>query len=358
MTGLEIGLAKRLRVGHWLQAALAAAAMLAGSASAQPADSSERWGLLEDNDGMITADDRHYTQGLRLSGLLAETRPGAIDDRLFDGVGAVLPMYRRGDDSHRRVEWIALGQSLFTPQDKHLNPPDPSDRPYAGWAYTGAALLQENRYSSTMGALNNLELLGGVVGKWALGRQVQSTFHRTFGFGNAYGWSDQLANRAALQLSYDRKQRLGLPLGEVYGIDAIPEAGISVGSVMRDVDAGLLLRVGSGLNTDYGPNRIRPAPSGTGYFCECAIDPLAIRGYFFTGLQTRWTWYNRFIDGARELGQPDLDRRAAVTDLVMGLSLLVGRNGRIDFTATRRSREFASQPADDIFGSASLTLRL
>jgi hypothetical protein len=327
-------------------------------ALADPPNSDHRWALMDDNDGMITHDDRHYTQGLRISDLLPETLPGDADDRLFNGLSMVLPMYHRGGDSHRRVEWVTLGQSMFTPTDKQRNPPDPQDRPYAGWLYTGAALLQENRYGDRVGDLNSIELLAGVVGKWALARQFQSSFHRTFGFGNAYAWSHQLANRAAVQLAYDRKERIELLPGTGFGLDAIPEAGFSVGSVLRYLDAGLLLRMGTGLQTDYGPDRIRPAPSGSSYFNEQAIGPISIRGYVFAGIQQRWIAYNRFIDGAAELGYPPLERRDAVTDLVAGCSLLVGRNGRLDFTATLRSREFATQQNNDIFGSASISLRL
>lgn len=348
--------ARYLSCGPALLATLVAVCPLPGRADAP--NSAHRWTLLEDNDGMITHDDRHYTQGLRLTDLLPEIQPGSADDTLFDDVGLVLPMYRRSGDSHRRIEWSPLGQSLFTPADTQLNPPDPMDRPYAGWLYLGGALLQENRHGDRLSDLNSLELTAGVVGKWALGRQVQSTFHRTFGFGNAYGWSEQLANRAAVQLSYDRKERLALVAGDTLGLDLVPEAGFSVGTVLRDLDAGALLRLGNGLQTDFGPDRIGPGPSGTSYFNEQAVGATRIRGYGFIGTQERWLAYNRFIDGSAELGNPGLLRRDAVSDLVAGFSLLIGRDVRADFTATRRSREFATQQSNDVFGSASLTFRL
>jgi hypothetical protein len=361
MSGRRSGLLPCLRAWSFLLAAAGACHPLpapAQTATPYVPNTDHRWTLLEDNDGMITHDDRHYTQGLRVSDLLPETDPGDNEEAIFNGIGLLLPMYRRGADSHRRIEWSPLGQSLFTPSDTQLNPPDRTDRPYAGWIYMGGALLQENRHGQHSADLNSLELLGGVVGKWALGRQVQSSFHRTFGFGNAYGWSEQLANRAALQLSYDRKQRLTVLTGDEFGIDAIPEAGASLGTVFREADAGLLLRAGGGLQTDYGPDRIRPAPSGSAYYNEQAIGASSVRGYCFAGIQQRWIWYNRFIDGSQELGPQGLERRDAVTDLIAGLSLLVGRDGRLDFTATRRSREFATQQNNDVFGSASFTVRL
>src|ERR1041385_860811 len=113
--------ARRLALASW---ALLLLALAPAAAQAQ------RWALLEDNDGMITHDDKHYTQGFRFSDLLGEPAAGGWTDAGFDLVGRVLPPYRRQLGSRRRIEWIALGQSIFTPEDSERNPPDPKDRPY------------------------------------------------------------------------------------------------------------------------------------------------------------------------------------------------------------------------------------
>jgi len=326
----------------------------AGAVFADAPAGASRWSLLEDNDGMVTHDDKHYTQGFRFSDLLPEPEPGGMQQGVLDAAAAVLPPYREAAGDVRRMEWIALGQSIFTPSDTHRNPPDPKDRPYAGWLYTGLALFNEHDGQG----LDSLELLGGVVGPWALARQAQNTFHRVFSFGNSYGWSSQLANRGAVQFSFDRKQRFSYRFNRGPAIDAIPEAGFSVGNVFRYVDAGAMLRFGNALDVDYGPERIRPAASGTGWFNERADHSGGPRFYLFTGMQTRWVFENVFLDGATGLGLPGLARKPAVTDFYAGGAFLFAHDLRADFSATRRGREFGSQGADDIFGSASLTLSL
>jgi hypothetical protein len=344
-----------LKAARTLIRAMAAAAILAApvTATAQAGilNAATRWYLTEENDGMITHDDRHYTQGLRFSALLPGVAEGGLEDKAFDTIGAVLPMYRNAPGVQRRLEWIALGQSIFTPSDSKKNPPDPTDRPYAGWLYTGFSILQENDGHS----LHSLELLGGVVGSWSLAHQTQETFHHAAAFGQAYGWDYQLGNRGALQLSYEYRRRFGLHFQDGYGVDLVPEVGLSMGSVMRYLDAGALLRFGNTLGADYGPVHVRPALSGTAYFDERAVVPRHFHYYVFAGAQTRWTFYNRFIDGGAELGAP-LDRTDAVTDLLAGVSFLIGHTARADFTATRRDREFATQHGDDVFGSATLAI--
>jgi len=316
------------------------------------ADSHSRWTVLEDNDGMISHHDQHYTQGFRYSGLLPSPVSGGFEAELFSALGHVLPMYRPDPDADPRIRWIVLGQSIFTPSNTDESTPDPTDRPYAGWLYTGVDLLQDNRGQD----LNNLELLVGVIGPWSGADRAQDSFHTVFGFPDAHGWSAQLANRGAFQLSFDRKQRISVQWDGRWAADVVGEAGFSVGSVFRYADVGILLRVGDALAVDYGPDRIRPAPSGGGYFKPQALPAGYFHSYAFIGTQTRRVAYNRFIDGATELGGPSLNTNRVVTDLVGGCSLFFGKSVRADFTATRRSREFANQHGDDLFGAAALTV--
>lgn len=311
-----------------------------------------RLGLIEENDGILSHQDRHYTQGLRVPYLSAALPAGSFWDRSFDFIGQALPMYRGDSNSQRRFEWQVLGQSEFTPTDIHLTPPDPSDRPYAAWLYTGFDWLQENDAHS----LHNLEVQLGVVGPAALGEQLQNGYHALVGFRKASGWSYQLRNRPALQFSYDFHRRFELPLGDGFGVDAIPEAGTSMGTVMRYVDVGALLRIGNALKVDYGPERIRPALSGTAYFDDSRFGRGPFHFYFFAGAQGRRVFYNRFIDGAEELGDT-LGRKQEVLDLVTGVSLFFPGHVRGDFSAIKRSDEYSGQPNNDLFGSAEISFR-
>jgi hypothetical protein len=123
-----------------------------------PRPSAGRITLVGENDAlMFEPTDYWYTHGHMVSYLSPPLAPPSLD-WLFPP--AVL---RAGTFSSRRFEIVA-GQSIFTPKDKQLSPPDPTDRPYAGWLYAGVGLYQEtNRY-----VLDHLELLVGVVGPASL----------------------------------------------------------------------------------------------------------------------------------------------------------------------------------------------
>src|SRR5206468_4254362 len=149
--------------------------------------------------------DKHYTQGLRLSDLGPSVKQESGWNGLFDFVGRNTPLFQASQN--RRVA-LFLGQNIFTPKNVNLKPPDPRDRPYAGWLYIGASLLQDT--DSQM--LENLELDAGVIGPGSLAKQTQNDFHQFIGVSQARGWSSQLQNEPGIMLSYERLWRLPLPL--------------------------------------------------------------------------------------------------------------------------------------------------
>jgi len=103
---------------------------------------------------------------LRISDLLGATlSPDGLWDGAFKIVGGAAPVFEPGGT--RRAA-IFLGQSMFTPKNLAIRPPDPYDRPYAGWFYAGTSLLQET--GSRM--LENAELDFGVVGPGDVQRQL------------------------------------------------------------------------------------------------------------------------------------------------------------------------------------------
>lgn len=304
----------------------------------------------EENDVLPTGSDRHYTQGLLLSLLGPPLQRGGWLDRRVDALGRVLPMFAGDADAsvQRRIEFMPLAQSIFTPRDLSRPMPDPKDRPYAGWLYGGFGLLQENGGDR----VHDLELLLGVVGPSAIASNAQDVFHNVLGLHDAAGYDHQLADRAALQLSYTTLRRVALGAAHGIGFDVVPEAGFAVGSVYRDLEAGALLRLGTGLDADYGPQRVRPALSGT-----ALRHPRAggVRYSVFTGLQLRYVDANSFIDRAVEVAPMALSRRPWVADFYGGCTLYLGRRFNLDFTATRRTREFVGQQASDVFGSLRLS---
>jgi len=189
------------------------------------AEDAGRFAILEENDSLFFNSDKHYTQGLRLSDLSPTLKPESGWNEPFNFIGGNTPLFQSSPD--RRIA-VFLGQSIFTPKNLNIRPPDPRDRPYAGWLYLGVSLLQDTNRQT----LENLELDAGVVGPGSLAKQVQNDFHQFIGVAQARGWSSQLQNEPGIMLSYDRFWRLPLAGDPNNGVDIVPQLGATVGNIM------------------------------------------------------------------------------------------------------------------------------
>ena len=94
-----------------------------------------RINLMEENDYFTSKDDRHYTQGVRLSYLTSPITPDGSWDQPYGLLSDNLPIFQ-GTNRERKYEWTVLGQSLFTPQNTSLINPSLKQRPYACLLYT------------------------------------------------------------------------------------------------------------------------------------------------------------------------------------------------------------------------------
>jgi lipid A 3-O-deacylase len=311
--------------------------------------------VTEENDSLFSRDDRHYTQGIRFSYLSDRLTPGEPWEWPFRQFSQFLPIFENDGPVARKYDWAVLGQSMFTPSDIALTTPPPSDRPYAGWLYTGIGLLQETALPEHH-RLENLELLVGMVGPSSLADEMQNDWHQFIGAGPARGWGHQLKNEPGFILSYERKWRFQQPLGHGRAADAIPEAGASGGNVLTYGQVGALLRFGSNLGADYGPTRIRPSLSGTGWF-----DKEQLEGdwgwYFFAGAQGRAVARNIFLDGNSFTSSPSVDKKPFVGDFMVGASVFWSDTAKLDLTFTQRSKEFDGQSGHaDHFAGINMSL--
>ncbi|HXR85631.1 MAG TPA: lipid A deacylase LpxR family protein [Stellaceae bacterium] len=310
--------------------------------------------VLEENDSLYFNSDKHYTQGLRLSLLSPVLTAGGWTDGVFNFLGNVPMVFANGAQAPRRVAWF-LGQSIFTPKNLDIKPPSSRDRPYAGWLYVGPSLLQETNGNQ----LENFEIEAGVIGPGAFGRQVQNDFHQFIGIHQAQGWSNQLQNEPGGVLAYDRLWRFGVPFlhweegGVQNGVDIVPQFGGAVGNVFDYAQAGVQLRIGHHLETDYGPVRIRPSISGTDYFDGSHLGD-DIGWYIFAGVGGRAVARNVFLDGNTFRTSAHVEHKTFVGDLQAGLSAYWSDRIRADFSVARRTDEFVGQRAPDVIGTAAL----
>jgi hypothetical protein len=339
-------------------AGLAAAALLAAlafgpaGAAAEPEPAPQhRFSVVEENDSLPFHSDKHYTQGLRFSYLGPPVEDGSAWGAPFDAAAAILPWMEAPATTRTRRYAILVGQSLFTPKDTDLRPPDRGDRPYAGWLYGGVSLLEE----TDRRVLDHFELQLGLVGPGALGKSAQNEWHQFIGVTEAEGWGSQIQNEVGLVLEVERKWRLRLLDAGPVGLDVVPELGAVAGNVFTYGKTGAVLRIGSHLDADYGPARITPALSGTDY-----VDATALPEYFgfyaFVGAEGRAVARNLFLDGNTFRGSRSVDKKALVGDLQAGVSLFWSNALRLDVMAMRRSPEFEGQGAPDILGTVGLSV--
>lgn len=322
--------------------------LVAGVAhSAEPAP---LWSFTEEDAAIFTHQDWHYTEGWRIT-RTAEPAPGGFWSGLLNQFGNAATLLGAGPAASEQDQWI-IGQSIFNPQNKNIPVPDPADRPYAGWLYLGAGLVR----TSDSGRTDRAELLLGVVGPAALGREVQNGFHALAGFGKARGWDYQLHDEPALLARYQTIWRVPLHRFGYLETDALPELGVTAGNVLTYGEVGGWLRVGHDLDAGGTPQTITPGLSGIGGFDRSKMtDPFG--WMLFGGIQTRAVWRNLFLEGNSYQSSPGVEKRNFVTDEMVGLSLLFRFGLRVDISYVKRGREFSGQLKDDRFGSITLSSR-
>jgi hypothetical protein len=324
-------------------------ALLEAASSAARADDKHRVTLLEENDSLYFNTDKHYTQGFLGSYLGPDIHPDSIWDAPFRWLGASGLIFSETPDRRRRIAW-QFGQSIFTPKDVQRVPPDPRDRPYAGWLYTGASLIQE----SDGRILESIEVELGVVGPAALGKEVQNNFHQLIGKETAKGWGSQLQNEPGITISYNKAWRVALLGDGTSGLDVVPVAGATIGNVFTYGEVGGLFRFGRNLGVDYGPLRVRPALSGTSYFNGDRLEG-NFGYYFFAGTQGRVVGQNIFLDGNTFRQSASVPKKTLVADLQAGFSVFWSTAWRLDFMVDRRTEEFRGQATPDVIGTAALS---
>lgn len=160
--------------GFWAGMRLSAlfSVILSCLAAGCSASSPYKLSIVEQNDALTAFNgDEYYTQGLELK----------------------LNNYDKGRE-------IALGQQIFTPDNKRTSELIENDRPYAGFLYA--------RYSQDVikspETVDQYSITGGLVGQGAGGRWTQNNFHDLIDNNRVKGWSNQLENEPILNLKYEQ----------------------------------------------------------------------------------------------------------------------------------------------------------
>jgi lipid A 3-O-deacylase len=312
---------------------------------------SEPSDLLSDDRGTFTfiwendifgGTDRNYTNGNRIS-YLSPTQT-------ISSFPAEAARFLLGADGTDNVRYgLAIGHSIYTPEDTDVTTPLPEQHPYAGYLYAEGALQVERPDT-----LDTLTVQLGVVGPAAGGKSVQNNFHSLIGADEAKGWSNQLKNEPAFLISFDRSFRA---LAELeaggFGMDLTPSIGATLGNVQTQAQVGLMARIGQDLRSDFGPPRVRPALAGGGFF-----NPRnEFSWYLFAGVAGRAVAYDIFLDGNLfRSGGPSVDRRPLVADFQVGIAAQWG-DLQLAYTFVTRTEEFESQGGRQQFGAFSASYK-
>jgi hypothetical protein len=297
--------------------------------------------LLFEND-VFYRSDRDYTNGV---GLAYTTAP-ANTPRLVVNAARALPFLLGPGEVRASFE---LGQEIFTPTDTVARIPPETERPYAGYLWTGVGILTRDERR-----LDQLQLQLGVVGPASLARNAQIFIHAIIGQDTPEGWDYQLRNEPAFQLHFERAYKV--PTGQRllrFSFDVQPHFGAALGNVHIYANGGAMARFGLNLPDDYGPPRLQPSLPGSNFF----EPPDVFSAYVFAGVDGRAVARNIFLDGNTFMQSRHVHKHPFFGDLQFGF-VIATRVWRLSFSHVYRSREYKTQDKSTEFGSLNFTLRL
>ncbi len=299
--------------------------------------------------------DRNYSNGIKLGyfsrPVSEDTGWGWMAHNLF------------GADTADQVRYgVAVGHSIFTPEDRLATEPLPDQHPYAGWLYGEFAVTISSNRAELRGGrltfrrLETFTLQAGIVGPAANGEWVQNNFHDLIDDDRLLGWDNQLENEPGFVLSYDRK--FGALVQEPIlgvGFDLTPSVGFSAGNVLTQAKAGVTMRVGMNLreNQAFGPPRVRPSLAGDGFFS--GTNPFS--WYLFAGVDGRAVARNIFLDGNTFRDSLSVDKKPFVADFQVGAVVQIKRV-QISYTYVTRTEEFETQTDRQQFGAVNIAFKL
>ena len=314
------------------------AALGALPAAAQTPQQAGIWTLQGENASISTSSptDRYYVNGLHLGW----TSPEGGAPQSITNLGSIL----FGTGTTRAS--LGLTQQIFTPSDtKAINPPL-DDEPYAGYLAINLGLTQD---TPTTRSMLGLDL--GLIGPAAGGEWVQNNFHSVIGQKGTHGWAYQLPTSPAIDLNAARIWRL--PTGTFAGLetDILPQISGMAGLTQDYLQPAIGFRIGSGLNSDYGPPMLTQSPTGGDAYDQ--TQPLA--WYVFAGGGGKFVLHDTFLQGTMFRDSRSVPIEHAVGSFNVGAAIL-WRGLRFSYVQVFQSDRFRHQQGSlHQFGSFSVS---
>lgn len=289
--------------------------------------------------------DRDYTNGFRLTYFnVGQDQPQVMNwvDQLIDAF----------EINKTTTTYYSVGQNLYTPHDITRPEYIDNDRPYGAFLYgsIGMGTIAGN-------SNNSVELTVGALGPIAMGKPVQTEFHRMLNMDLPVGWDNQLHNELGVMLSFERAfpNLHRLKVGDAVHANFSPHYGVTVGNVYTYANAGFSLDITpQSMPWQTKPVRVRPAMPGSGFF---ETPPSGQSWQVFAGVDTRFVLRNIFLDGNTFQDSHRVNKRPLVVDAAIGAAY-TWQDIRMTYTYNWRSKEYYSPySAVSQFGAMSFTYR-
>ncbi len=321
--------------------ALTVAVILLGGtvARAEPAPDPSTIITLQAENDSLSGTDRYYTSGVRL-GVTLPT--GDLPDYARD-----FGHWLWGDGQQRLS--FDLTQNMYTPRlTQSVNPPL-NDHPYSAILLGTASLIQDTDTTRSM-----LSLGLGAIGPAALGEEAQNSVHRVTRSESAKGWETQLPGQPVVQITADRTWRLPITQVGPLDVDALPSLTAGVGTWRIYAQAGMQVRIGQGLDSDFGAARMRPGLSGGDAFN--ATRPIA--WYIFVGVDGQAVAWDETLNGDPFVNTRHVTPAPLVGELQAGLALMFSNRVRVSFTQVWQTHEYYGQYGHMFqFSSAAVSVK-
>lgn len=316
--------------------ALIGAILLAGPAWAE--ESQSIWSVQGENDSISTlpqGSDKYYTSGLRLGWTSA---PGKGPGFASDVAGYVW------GDGVTRVSFD-LGHQIYTPRNTERVNPNPRDRPVAGYLSGTFAIIQDQQASRS-----TLAMTVGLIGPSALGRQVQNGFHTLIHDRLNNGWGGQLPDELGVLFLAERVWRVKVAQFAGIETDVLPSLTAGVGTIRDYAQAGVIFRIGQGLESDFGVVRIRPGPTGGDAFAPVVGMPW----YIFAGVNGQAVARDLFLDGSTFRQSPHVQHNWLLGEMQAGIAAM-WQGVRLSYSHTWQTNSFKGQKGG-LFNFGSLAM--
>jgi len=138
----------------------------------------------------------------------------------------------------KKIYEFQIGHEIYTPFKSTVLSPSQHDRPFAAHLFGSFGVSRV--YESDK--IFKTQLLLGIVGEDAMGRELQEFIHDIYNFRAPIGWRYQIRNMLSLNFNATYIKSLGTSKNQITDINFLAKA--NVGTVFNEISSGFKGRIG------------------------------------------------------------------------------------------------------------------